>query len=473
MARKKKVTLQDVLVTAYAAEGKCIARHEGKVIFIEKAVPGDVVDLLLVKNKRDWAEGFILGYKSYSPDRVTPFCTHFGTCGGCQWQMLPYALQLKYKQQQAEQQLQRIGKVALPPLLPIIGAEPATRYRNKMEYTFGSKRFIPREELDQANGEVIAEDAAFTGAAGFHARGVFDKIVDITECHLQPDPGNAIRLWVKDYAITHALPFYDIKQHRGFLRNLQIRTCTTGEVMVNLIVGENKPDVILPLLQTLQTTFPEITTLLYTVNTKWNDSINDLSPQVFQGKGFILEKLENLYYKISPKSFFQTNTRQGERLYQVARDFAALTGKEVVYDLYCGTGSIGIFLSHQASKVIGVEIIPEAIADAKENAALNQISHAHFFAGDVIQVCTDDFFAEHGRPDIVVTDPPRAGMHDKLVQKLLDIAAPTIVYVSCNVATQARDIGLLSEKYTVEKIQPVDMFPQTHHIECVALLKLK
>ncbi len=473
MARKKKITLQNVLVTGYAAEGKSIAKHEGKVIFIEQAIPGDVVDLLLTRNKKDWAEGHILRYESYSPQRVTPICIHFGTCGGCQWQMLPYPHQLEYKQQQAVQQLQRIGKVELQEVLPIAGASAPTRYRNKMEYTFGSKRFIPREELNAANGQVITEDEAFIGAAGFHAKGVFDKIVDITECHLQPDPGNALRLWVKQYALTKRLSFYDIRQHRGLMRNMQLRICTTGEVMVNLIFGEPDMDKINPLLEALLLAFPGITTLLYTINTKWNDSINDLHPQVYHGKGYVIEKLEDLQFKISPKSFFQTNTHQGERLYSITRDFAGLTGKEVVYDLYCGTGSIGIFVSRNAAKIIGVEVIPEAIEDAKENAALNGIEHTAFFAGDVIDICTDDFFTIHGRPDVVITDPPRAGMHDKLVQKLLDIAAPVIVYVSCNVATQARDISLLAEKYRVEKVQPVDMFPHTHHIECVALLKLK
>jgi 23S rRNA (uracil1939-C5)-methyltransferase len=471
--RNKNVILQGIMVENYAAEGKSIAKHEGKVIFIENAIPGDVVDVLLVKNKKDWAQGVVIAYQEYSPQRVTPFCKHFGTCGGCQWQMLPYQQQLVYKQQQVTDQLSRIAKVPLPEILPIAGAENHTHYRNKIEYTFGNKRFIPREELRAAEGKLIEAPEDFAGAAGFHAKGVFDKIVDIEECHLQAEPTNAIRLWAKAYAIKHQLAFNDIRQHTGFMRNMQLRICTTGEVMVNVIVGEDDTEKITAMLTAMQQQFPEITTLLYTVNTKWNDSINDLQPQVFYGKGYAVEKLENLSFKISPKSFFQTNTRQGEKLYSITRDFAGLTGTEVVYDLYCGTGSIGIFVSGQAKKVIGVEVIAEAVEDAKENAALNNIDHAHFFAGDVIDICTDDFFAEHGRPDVVITDPPRVGMHDKLVNKLLDIAAPVIVYVSCNVATQARDIGLLAEKYSVERIQPVDMFPHTHHIECVVLLKLK
>ncbi len=471
--RNKNVILQGILVENYAAEGKSIAKQEGKVIFIENAIPGDVVDVLLVKNKKDWAQGVVIAYQVYSPQRVTPFCKHFGTCGGCQWQMLPYQQQLVYKQQQVTDQLSRIAKVPLPDILPIAGAENHTHYRNKIEYTFGNKRFIPREELRAAEGKPIETPEDFAGAAGFHAKGVFDKIVDIEACHLQAEPTNAIRLWAKAYAIKHQLAFNDIRQHTGFMRNMQLRICTTGEVMVNVIVGEDDKEKINALLTAMQQQFPEITTLLYTINTKWNDSINDLQPQVFYGKGYAVEKLEHLSFKISPKSFFQTNTKQGEKLYSITRDFAGLTGTEVVYDLYCGTGSIGIFVSSLAKKVIGVEVIAEAVEDARENAALNNISHAHFFAGDVIDICTDDFFAEHGRPDVVITDPPRVGMHDKLVNKLLDIAAPVIVYVSCNVATQARDIGLLAEKYSVERIQPVDMFPHTHHIECVVLLKLK
>jgi 23S rRNA (uracil1939-C5)-methyltransferase len=471
--RNKNVILQGITVDSYAAEGKSIAKYNGKVVFIENAIPGDVVDVLLVKNKKDWAQGVVVAYQGYSPQRVTPFCRHFGTCGGCQWQMLPYQQQLAYKQQQVTDQLSRIAKVPLPPIQPIAGAQNHTHYRNKIEYTFGNKRFIPREELKAAAGKPIEMPQDFAGAAGFHAKGVFDKIVDIEECHLQAEPTNAIRLWAKDYAINHQLAFNDIRQHTGFMRNIQLRICTTGEVMVNVIVGENDVEKITALLTAMQQQFPQITTLLYTVNTKWNDSISDLKPQVFYGKGYVVEKLEDLSFKISPKSFFQTNTKQGEQLYSITRDFAALTGQETVYDLYCGTGSIGIFVSRQAKKVIGVEVIAEAVEDARENAALNHINHAQFFAGDVIDICTDAFFALHGRPDVVITDPPRAGMHDKLIHKLLDIAAPVIVYVSCNVATQARDIGLLAEKYNVTRIQPVDMFPHTHHIECVALLVLR
>ncbi|MGE5106941.1 MAG: 23S rRNA (uracil(1939)-C(5))-methyltransferase RlmD [Sphingobacteriales bacterium] len=468
MKRKnKKITLEKILVESYAAEGKSIARVNGKVIFIENAVPGDVADVFLFKSKKDWGEGIVTQYHTYSTDRIQPFCTHFGVCGGCQWQMLSYEKQLQYKQQQVEDQLKRIGKVELPEIQPIIGAEKNTRYRNKMEYTFGNKRFLLKEELhnENINGE--------QDVAGFHAKGVFDKVVDINECFLQAEPSNAIRNWVKEFGKKNGFSFYDIKQHAGFLRTMQLRMCTTGEIMVNVVLGHDDKEKRNLLMGELMKAFPSITTLLYTINIKHNDSLYDLNPQVYTGNGYVLEKLEDFYFKIGPKSFFQTNTYQGEKLYQVTRDMARLTGKETVYDLYCGTGSIGIFVSSRAGKIIGVETIKEAIDDAKENAVLNKISHAEFFAGDVIDICTDDFFAQHGKPDVIITDPPRVGMHEKLVKKLLEIEVPRIVYVSCNVATQARDLQLLGEKYAIEAIRPVDMFPHTHHIENVVALRLR
>ena len=468
MKRKNKnIVLRQVLVENYAAEGKSLARVDGKVIFIDNAVPGDVVDVKLFKNKKDWAEGFITAWHSYSADRVEPFCSHFGVCGGCRWQMLPYDKQLLYKQQQVADNLSRIGKVELPPMLPILGAPDSTQYRNKMEYTFSNKRFLLPSEL---------HDAAITpeqNVAGFHARGVFDKVVDIDTCYLQAEPTNRIRHAVKDFAIANGHSFYDIKSHEGWLRTMQLRVCTTGEVMVNLVLGYEDEDARKRLLDHILAQFPSLTTLLYTINAKWNDSMNDLSPQTYHGKGYVIEKMEDFRFKIGPKSFFQTNTRQGERLYQVTREFAELTGRETVYDLYCGTGSIGIFVSRQAAKVVGVEVIAEAIDDAKENAELNGIGHAHFFAGDVIDICNDGFFAAHGRPDVIITDPPRAGMHEKLVRKILEMEAPTVVYVSCNPATQARDLNLLDARYAVTRIQPVDMFPHTHHIENVVQLKLR
>ena len=474
MKRKKKnIVLEKLLVSDYAAEGKSLGKIDGKVIFIENAVPGDVVDVQLMKNKKDWAEGRVLQFYSYSADRVTPFCSHFGVCGGCQWQMLPYEKQLAYKTKQVEDVLKRIGKVALPEMKPIIGAVETKYYRNKMEYTFGNKRYLLKEELgdELINGE--------QNVVGFHAKGFFDKIVDIQTCYLQAEPTNEIRLFIKALAKQQHWTFYDIRNHVGFLRIMQVRLCQTGELMVNIVVGEKDDKKIELLMEQVLKQFPAITTLLYTVNTKWNDSLYDQEPIIYHGKGYVIEKLatgsggEEFQFKIGPKSFFQTNTSQAERLYQVTSNFAELTGNEIVYDLYCGTGSIGIFVSRKAKKIIGVEMIAAAIEDAKENAALNNIEAAEFFAGDVIDICTDEFFAAHGRPDVIITDPPRAGMHEKLVKKILDMVAPIVVYVSCNPATQARDLALLDEKYTVTNVQPVDMFPHTHHIENVVQLKLK
>ncbi len=465
--KNKNIVLENIAVTDYAAEGKALARHDGKVIFIAGAVPGDTADVILIKNKKDWAEGRVLKITTPAPDRLIPFCSHFGICGGCKWQMLPYEKQLQYKQQEAEQNLKRIGKTDLPELMPIIGSTDTIHYRNKLEFTFSNKRFLTNDEI---GSETAVQQS---GALGFHVPRIFDKVIDIHECYLMDDVNNKIRNTIRDFSKQHGFAFYDIREHTGWLRNIIIRYCNTGELMVNICINHEDEANRILLFDHLLQQVPSITTLLYTINPKWNDSIYDLEPQVYSGKGTITERLENFEFIISPKSFFQTNTKQAEQLYSVARDFAGLTGNEIVYDLYCGTGSIGIFVSEKAKKIIGVEVIEDAIEDAKKNAAANNIDHAHFFAGDVIKICNDDFFTQHGRPDVIITDPPRVGMHEKLVIKLLEIAAPKIVYVSCNTATQARDINLLSEKYSVEKIQPVDMFPHTHHIECVVLLKLK
>jgi 23S rRNA (uracil1939-C5)-methyltransferase len=454
-------------VEDYAAEGKSLAKVDGKVVFIERVVPGDVVDVVLFKNKKDWAEGYPLKIHEFSKDRMEAFCQHFGVCGGCQWQMLPYEKQLQYKQKQVEETLKRIGKIPLPQMLPIAGADDTRFYRNKLEYTFGNKRFLLDEEVKDPT--VSADE----NVAGYHAKGIFDKVVAIEKCWLQPEPTNSLRLAIKDFAKENGYSFYDIKKHQGFMRTLQLRICTTGEVMANMVFGYNDEEKIKRLLDFVLEKFPNITTLLFTINTKWNDSINDLQPVVYHGKGYISEKLEDFEFRIGPTSFFQTNTKQAEKLYQVTRDFAELTGNETVYDLYCGTGSIGIFLSRQAKKIIGVEAIDAAIQDAKQNAELNNISDTEFYSGDVIDICNDEFFAKHGKPDVIISDPPRAGMHEKLVRKIIEIEAPLVVYVSCNPATQARDLNLLGEKYAVIKIQPVDMFPHTHHIESVVQLKLK
>ena len=477
MARKKNKqrVLERVTVEDYAAEGRCLARVDGKVVFIERTVPGDVVDVFLNKSKKDWAEGYPLLFHSYSSRRTEPFCSHFGNCGGCQWQTVPYEEQLRFKQQQVTDVLQRIAKVELPPLQPILGAAEQRFYRNKLEYTFGTRRYIPAGQFNKA--DLLEQKKSGTlntdPAAGFHAKGWFDKIVDITQCYLQPEPSNKIREAIRAYALAEGLDFYDVRNHSGFLRNLQLRICTTGEVMANVIVGEDQPEQIRALMTHLQTSIPEVTTWIYTVNLKKNDSLHDLAPVTFSGPGYVIEQLEDFRFKIGPQSFFQTNTRQAEELYRVTRDFAELSGRETVYDLYCGTGSIGIFVSARAKKIIGVEVIEAAIRDAHENAALNNLDKTAFFAGDVIDICNDAFFDQHGRPDVIITDPPRAGMHEQLVQKILDMEAPVVVYVSCNPATQARDLRLLDAKYAVTRVQPVDMFPHTHHIENVVQLKLR
>jgi 23S rRNA (uracil1939-C5)-methyltransferase len=498
--KKKNIVLEEVLVENYAAEGKSLARKDGKVIFIENVVPGDIVDIRLSKNKKDWAEGYPIHFKSYSKERVKPFCQHFGVCGGCQWQMLPYDKQLQYKQQQVIDNLARIGKVKLPESFPIAGAQEDKFYRNKLEYTFSTKEFTPQKpirsplppqimassshhaDVDQnkkyslSNAQPVDLPSLaepITGVLGFHAKGFFDKVVNIEKCWLQAEPNNEIRNAVREFAWKQKLSFYDYREHKGFLRNLQMRICRTGEVMVNVVFGEDKKKERNELLEFIKHNFSQVTTLIYTINPKKNDSLTDLEPITYSGKGYVIETLEEFHFKIGPKSFFQTNTQQAERLYQITRDFAELNGSQTLYDLYCGTGSIGIFCSKAAKKIIGVEAIEEAIHDAKQNALLNNIEHAEFFTGDVIDICTDDFFSRHGNADVVITDPPRAGMHEKLVKKILEIEAPTVVYVSCNPATQARDLSLLDQKYEVTKMQPVDMFPHTHHIENVVQLKRK
>ena len=476
--RKKSVkTLEQVPVSDYAAEGKALARIDGKVIFIEGAVPGDVVDVVLTRDKKDWAEGKVKAFRSLSPDRTEPFCPHFGVCGGCKWQMLPYERQLEYKEREVVQNLTRLGKVELPPVQPIIGGEATRYYRNKLEFTFSNRRYKTDEELRVLRAAADADEANRFGPAeaalGFHVPKLFDKVIDIRECHLQAEPSDRVRTVVRDFALREGYSFYDIRQHTGWLRNLVVRVCTTGEVMVNLVLGYEDKVEGPRLMDHLLAEVPGITTLVYTINPKWNDSIHDLEPRTYHGKGYVLETLGDFRFKIGPKSFFQTNTRQAERLYSVVRDFAGLTGTETVYDLYCGTGSIGIFLSGKAARVVGVEVIGEAIRDAEENARLNGVGHARFFTGDVTDVCNDAFFATHGRPDVLITDPPRAGMHEQLVRKLLEIGAPRIVYVSCNVATQARDLQLLDERYRVTRVQPVDLFPHTHHIENVVALELR
>lgn len=465
--KRKKFVLENVSVTGYAAEGKALARIDGKVIFIEGAVPGDVADVIITKNKKDWAEGRALKINESSAQRVTPFCIHFGICGGCKWQMLPYNKQLEYKEQEVKDVIKRIGKIETA-VLPILGSEKIIHYRNKLEFTFSNKKYLTQKEFS-----LLGEDQWPGGALGYHVPKLYDKIIDIKECWLMDDVNNVIRDTLREFSGKNNYSYYDIKEHKGFLRNVIIRNCTTGELMVNLFFGNEDKEKREKICNYLLEKIPAITTLLYTINQKWNDSMEDLEPEIFYGKGYVIEKLGEFNFKISPKSFFQTNTKQAEVLYNVVKDFAGLKGTETVYDLYCGTGSIGIFLSKNSKKIIGVDVIEDAIKDAKENAELNNLQTTSFFSGDVIDICNDNFFALHGKPDVVIVDPPRAGLHNKLVNKLLDISSPKIIYVSCNVATQARDLQLLNEKYFVEKIQPVDMFPHTHHIESVALLTLR
>jgi 23S rRNA (uracil1939-C5)-methyltransferase len=466
--KRKKITLTDVPVTGYAAGGRSLATLDGKVIFIEGAVPGDVADVLVTKSKKDWAEGRAVKIKELSKDRVDPFCIHFGICGGCKWQMLPYTKQLEYKEQEARETFRRIGKLASVPVLPIIGSEKTVHYRNKLEFTFSNKKFLPDSEL-----KALGDNEWPGGALGYHVPRLYDKIIDIYECWLMDDVNNAIRNTLREYAKIYDLAYYDIKEHKGWLRNIIVRLATTGELMVNVVFGYDDEPARHKLCDYLLQKVPEITTLLFTINPKWNDSLNDLMPQVVSGKGYVIEQLGNFKFKISPKSFFQTNTKQAEVLYNVVQDFVGPASNAVVYDLYCGTGSIGIYLSEVAKKIIGVDVIEEAVNDAKENAQLNGLMHASFYCGDVIEICNNEFFELHGRPDVIIVDPPRAGLHAKLVEKIIEIAPPKVVYVSCNIGTQARDLQLLGSLFEVEKLQPVDMFPHTHHLECVALLTRK
>lgn len=468
MSRKRNKKNQQAVVKLekYAAEGKSVGKLEDdKTIFVTGAVPGDTVNVRIRKHKSSYAEGVAMEIVTPSADRVSPFCEHFGICGGCKWQMLPYEKQLEYKQQQVIDQITRLGKIDNPPMLPIIGSSEDKYYRNKLEFTFNALPYLTNEQI--AAGETIDQHPVL----GFHAPGFFDKVVDIHTCYLMEDMVNKLRNDIRDFTLDKGWTYYNPRTQEGWLRNIIFRKSTLGEWMVNVIVKSDEP-ALYELLSWMKDSFDCITSLHYTINGKVNDAIYDLPVITYHGKGYIEEKLEDFTFKISPKSFFQTNTKQAEVLYRVVRDFAGLTGQETIYDLYCGTGSIGIFLSSKAGKIIGVETVADAIEDAKINAALNGLENTHFIAGDVIKIIDDNFYDTYGRPDVVITDPPRAGMHDKMIEQLLKIAAPRVVYVSCNPATQARDLQLLSAKYTVRKIQPVDMFPHTHHIESVALLEL-
>lgn len=472
MARKKREQpiLEEVTITDVAAEGKAIAKVDDLVIFVPYVVPGDVVDLRIRRKRKRFAEAEAIRFHTYSPTRTEPFCEHFGVCGGCKWQMLPYEEQLKYKQQQVYDNLKRIGKVDFPEISPIIGSKKTTFYRNKLEFTFSNKRWLTREEIEQ---DVVYDQM---NALGFHIPGAFDKVLDINTCWLQSELSNTIRNAIKAYALKHDYSFFDIKEHKGMLRNLIIRTSSTGEVMVILscqIKSDKEKQQFEDILQYLSDTFPEITSLQYVTNNKLNEIITDLEIQTYKGKPYLYEEMEGLKFKIGPISFYQTNSEQAYELYKVTRNLANLSGNERVYDLYTGTGTIANFIARNAKEVIGIEYIPEAIEDAKENSRINNIENTTFYAGDMKDLLTQDFITEHGQPDVIITDPPRAGMHKDVVEVILKTAPSRIVYVSCNPATQARDVELLSEKYKVTAIQPVDMFPHTQHVENVISLEKK
>lgn len=469
MSRKKKElpVIESLEILSVGAEGKAVARHDDLVVFVPYAAPGDVADVKIDKKKHSYAEGHIERMVKPSPLRVEPFCEHFGVCGGCRWQHLPYQEQLKAKQQQVEDALHRIAKVEMPEITPILGSEQTVAYRNKMEYTFSNKKWLTWEQM--RSGEEFAD----RDAAGFHIPGAFDKVLDINRCHLQDDLGNRLRLHVKQYAREHSLSFFDLRAQTGLLRTMMIRIVSTGEVMVVLSFGEDNPGQIKGVLDDLRTSFPEITSLMYVVNTKANDTIADLDIQLHSGRAYIEEEMEGLRFRIGPKSFYQTNSHQAYNLYKVAREYAGLTGEELVYDLYTGTGTIANFVARQARKVIGIEYVEDAIRDAKLNAEVNRLANTDFYAGDMKDVLTDEFVASHGHPDVMIVDPPRAGMHADVVNVILNAEPSRIVYVSCNPATQARDIALLDVKYRVTAIRPVDMFPHTHHVENVVRLDLR
>lgn len=466
MAKKKPLPiLEEISISGIAGEGKAIAKVNDLVIFIPFAVPGDVVDIQLTRKKNSYAEGKVIRFHEYSEKRTEAFCEHYGVCGGCKWQILPYEEQIRYKQQQVTDNLIRIGKIELPEISPIIGSEKTRFYRNKLEFTFSNKRWMTWEEVQ--SGKQFDN----MNALGFHIPGMFDKVLDIRKCWLQDDISNQIRNEIKAFALKNNYTFFDLRNQTGLLRNIIIRTSSIGEVMLIVVFYENDKEKINFLLTHLTEEFPQITSLIYIINQKANDTITDQEPIIFKGRDHIFEEMEGLKFKIGPKSFYQTNSEQAYELYKVVRNFAGLTGNEVVYDLYTGTGTIANFVSKQAKQVIGIEFVPEAIEDAKANSEINGIDNTLFFAGDMKDLLNKDFIEEYGRPDVIITDPPRAGMHDDVIETILSAEPEKIIYVSCNPATQARDLNLLDAKYKVTKVQPVDMFPHTHHVENVVLLE--
>jgi 23S rRNA (uracil1939-C5)-methyltransferase len=467
MKRKPLPLLENVRITGLVAEGKSLAHVDGKALFVPHAVPGDVVNVQLVRKRKGFLEGRMTQLIAPSKDRVAAFCPHYGTCGGCSRQTLPYPMQLQYKQQQVVDQLTRIGKLALPPLQPIIGAEQTIYYRNKLEFTFSNNRWLTAAEA--AGGKPVTERRAL----GFHIPGLFDKVLDIERCYLQDELSNDIRCAIKAFAMENNWPFFDLRSQQGLLRNLIIRNTAAGEWMVIVVFAYDDQPARHALLSSLSQRFPQITSLLYVINDKRNDTITDLPVQCFAGRDYIEEQMEDLHFKIGPKSFYQTNSQQACRLYGVVREMAQLTGCENIYDLYTGAGTIALFVARQAQQVTGIEYVPEAVADAHRNALRNNIRNVSFHAGDMKDVLCPEFMQAHGAPDIVILDPPRAGIHPDVAQTLLQIAAPRLIYVSCNPATQARDLAVLSSAYAIARVQPVDMFPHTHHVENVVLAERK
>lgn len=468
MGRKKlDLILENVKIEAVAAEGKSLAHVDGTVVFVEFAVPGDIVNVKVTKKKKNYMEGFILEIVKPSEDRLQPFCEHFGICGGCRWQPLPYDMQLKAKQQQVWDQLVRIGHLEIPDISPILPSDKTKYYRNKLEFTFSNKRWIYNNE----DPDSLTDEERL--GLGFHVGKFFDKVLDIKHCSLQPEPSNEIRLFIREYAVTHDLEFYNIRENTGFLRNIIVRNNQVGDVMLTVCFAYDYQDKIVPMLDAIAAEFPQIKSLHYVINEKLNDSISDLDCILYKGEDAIWETMGKLKFKIGPKSFYQTNSEQAYKLYSVAKEFAALTGNEVVYDLYTGTGTIAQFISDKASKVIGIEYVKEAIEDARINAEANGITNCTFFDGDMKDILTADFIKEHGKPEVMIIDPPRAGMHPDVVKVIMEAAPERIVYVSCNPASQARDLAMMSPMYEITAVQPVDMFPHTMHVENVCALKLK
>ncbi len=468
MGRKKKLPLlEGIEITDVAAEGKALARVEDMVVFVPGLVPGDIADIQINRKRKNYMEGFVVKLQKPSDLRVEPACRHFNVCGGCKWQHLPYEKQLFYKQKQVEDNLQRIGKIDLPEINPIVGSQQQYEYRNKLEYTFSATRWLSDEEIQ--SGQEITDRRAL----GFHIPGKFDRVLAIEKCHLQQDLSNRIRNSVKEFTFQNDYSYYHQRNNEGFMRNLIVRNTSLGEWMVVVVFNAEEEFLIRMLMEYLSSSFPEITSLMYVINPKMNDTIHDLEVFLFSGRDHIFEELDGLRFKIGPKSFFQTNSKQALELYRITKSFADLTGDEVVYDLYTGTGTIANYLAKSCKKVVGIENVEAAIADAKINAEINGIENTLFFAGDMKDILNDTFIKEKGRPDVIITDPPRAGMHADVVHAILGALPQRIVYVSCNPATQARDIQLLSEKYKVTKIQPVDMFPHTHHVENVVRLDRK